>query len=182
MVTRCRPCGVERIGSRSPGALELSSGTESTAPTRNSPRPHTASPYPTMWSLPSRFYAGDTFGGPSFFDYSLSRTQRTRPDGWQRHKQIDSIRTRAPISMWMSIYLLLYRTDKNPKFSILEEKSKSKFEFRIVIAKKWGILSGLRSFLNSLCQFSYSLLPSIILCVEIDHISSIHEFPRISPT
>ena len=60
MVTRCQPCGVERIGSRSPGALELSSGTESTAPRRNSPRPHTASPYPTMLSLPSRFYTGDT--------------------------------------------------------------------------------------------------------------------------
>ncbi|CAL7947072.1 unnamed protein product [Xylocopa violacea] len=55
MVTRCRPCGVERIGSHSPGALGLSWGTESTAPRRNSPRPHTASPYPTMLSLSSRF-------------------------------------------------------------------------------------------------------------------------------
>lgn len=53
MVTRCPPCGVERIGSRSPGALGLFWGTESTAPGRSSPRPRTASPYPTMWSLPS---------------------------------------------------------------------------------------------------------------------------------
>lgn len=53
MVTRCPPCGVVRIGSRSPGALGLFWGTESTAPGRSSPRPRTASPYPTMWSLPS---------------------------------------------------------------------------------------------------------------------------------
>lgn len=52
MVTRCPPCGVERIGSRSPGALGLFWDTESTAPGRSSPRPRTASPYPTMWSLP----------------------------------------------------------------------------------------------------------------------------------
>lgn len=52
MVTRCPPCGVERIGSRSPGALGLFWGTESTAPGRSNPRPRTASPYPTMWSLP----------------------------------------------------------------------------------------------------------------------------------
>lgn len=53
MVTRCPPCGVERIGSRSPGALGLFWDTESTVPGRSSPRPRTASPYPTMWSLPS---------------------------------------------------------------------------------------------------------------------------------
>jgi len=61
MVTRCPPCGVERIGSRSPGALGLFWDIESTAPGRSSPRPRTASPYPTMWSLPSVVFVRSFF-------------------------------------------------------------------------------------------------------------------------
>lgn len=85
MVTRCRPCGEEQIGSHSRGALGLFLDTESTAPTRNSPRPHTASPYPTMWSLPWRFFTMWTVDYFQLYKWFCDGLQKD----WKRQTEID---------------------------------------------------------------------------------------------
>lgn len=94
---------------------------------------------------------------PSFFDYSLSRTQRTRP-GRGTNRSIPLEYSDPPALMCV---LSAFIADKNPKFSTfhLGEKVKSTTSFP---PENFGLLSRriltIGTSLNSPCRFSYSLL------------------------